>query len=221
MSYQITYIKGPHGTGKSKLARILTDATPGAVTIESDEALNMTSPAAFRKEAGNAEVTHFYVVGTTEDLTGEVGRRIQEVRDAEEPPIIHHIHLGPLPTAGLATTLDESGKAFVISTALSVLSEAFKADPAAMHALVCNRVPCNPELADHPTIQVEETPVYDPTFDTTHCSVGLLGIINGILEPITGQKISTVWKNIDAQNGRPEMTGFSRYTPPLATRTRA
>lgn len=42
---------------------------------------------------------------------------------------------------------------------LNALNTAFTADPAAMHALCSNRVPCNRGLADHPTVQVGGSPV--------------------------------------------------------------
>jgi hypothetical protein len=35
-----------------------------------------------------------------------------------------------------------------ITVALQTLNEACTADPGALHALICNRVPCNTALAD-------------------------------------------------------------------------
>ena len=43
-----------------------------------------------------------------------------------------------------------------ITAALQTLNEACTADPGALHALICNRVPCNTALADHPPIQVHD-----------------------------------------------------------------
>lgn len=63
---------------------------------------------------------------------------------------------------------------------VALLNEAVKLDPAAMHALVESRVPCNEALADHPTIQVS---VYDErTGEPTpgQFKVGILGILNGL-----------------------------------------
>jgi hypothetical protein len=60
-------------------------------------------------------------------------------------------------------------------TALAVvaaLNSMLRADPEAMAALVAHRVPCNDELADHPTCQV--SPGEHPT-------VGLLGVLNGAM----------------------------------------
>lgn len=52
---------------------------------------------------------------------------------------------------------------------VNLFNTATKADPGAMRALIETRVPCNKELASHPSIQVCED-----------CTVGLLGLLNGI-----------------------------------------
>ena len=59
-----------------------------------------------------------------------------------------------------------------IDHVLEVLNSIVKADPKAAFTLIETRVPCNAVLAEHPTVQVVggDTP-----------TVGLLGIINGIL----------------------------------------
>jgi hypothetical protein len=61
---------------------------------------------------------------------------------------------------------------------LNVMNRAFKADPNAIHCLIVNRVPCNMELANDPTIIVEGSRV----LEGLNPQVGLLGILNGILE---------------------------------------
>jgi hypothetical protein len=58
---------------------------------------------------------------------------------------------------------------------VAFLNEAFKCDPKAIHALIEHRVPCNQDMADHPTIQVVR-PVGSDT-----STVGMLGIINGLV----------------------------------------
>lgn len=55
------------------------------------------------------------------------------------------------------------------------LQSAFQADPAAMRALMCNRVPCNQALADHPLI------VCRPAGAADYVQVGALGLLNGVL----------------------------------------
>lgn len=56
-----------------------------------------------------------------------------------------------------------------LNHAISILNEAVYLDPEAMTKLLTNRVPCNEQLAEHPTIQVSQD-----------CELGPLGLINGI-----------------------------------------
>lgn len=60
-------------------------------------------------------------------------------------------------------TLDET---------IEYLNELIEVDRVAIAALIANRVPCNEELADHPTVQVY----------AQHGGflVGMLGILNGL-----------------------------------------
>lgn len=58
------------------------------------------------------------------------------------------------------------------SDVVRVLNEALKADHDAIATLVDYRVPCNEELTEHPTIQVQ---------CNLRPMVGILGILNGIL----------------------------------------
>ena len=73
-----------------------------------------------------------------------------------------------------------------INIFIRILNEAYAADPAAIHALICNRVPCSQALADHPTIQVEANTVASKE----SYSVGLLGVINGICESVTCKRVA-------------------------------
>ena len=84
----------------------------------------------------------------------------------------------------------------LLDTTITILNEAYAADPVAVGALIEHRVPCNTALADHPTITVAgEEP-----------SVGLLGIINGILTPITGCRVASM----HSPDGK--LTGFMKYS---------
>lgn len=58
--------------------------------------------------------------------------------------------------------------------ACDLLNELLKLDYDCVHALVANRVPCNKQLADHPTVQAQDYSD-DPKF-----RVGLLGFLNGL-----------------------------------------
>lgn len=90
---------------------------------------------------------------------------------------------------------------------LRVLNEAYEADPAALHALVCNRVPCNRLLAEHATVQVETNIV--ATGESF--SVGMLGVINGICEATTGKRIAAMFSEQDRETKRSKMIGFKEY----------
>jgi len=100
-----------------------------------------------------------------------------------------------------ATTVED-----VFGLALQTLNEAYEADPAAMHALICNRVPCNQTLADHPTIQCGVNNITP----TETFEVGLLGVINGIIERITGKRVAARFSIPDA-DGRSKIVGFRQY----------
>ena len=64
-----------------------------------------------------------------------------------------------------------------LDKALEILNSMVEADPDAAYALIETRVPCNQDLAEHPSIQVvaQEDGSY---------SVGLLGILNGLFGTI-------------------------------------
>jgi hypothetical protein len=79
------------------------------------------------------------------------------------------------------------------------LNEAYAAAPGAMYALVCNRVPCNTALAEHPSIQVNTIVTQPETF-----SVGMMGIINGILERTTGRRVAAKFSD----DKQPVQLGF-------------
>ena len=67
-------------------------------------------------------------------------------------------------------TLDET---------IDFLNELIKIDAPAIAALIANRVPCNKQLADHPTVQC--------TAQHGGFSVGMLGIINGLFGAHEGE----------------------------------
>lgn len=108
-------------------------------------------------------------------------------------------------------TADEAGKATVqdvmlnvagciarttANKAVEVLNEALKADSEAMSRLISSRVSCNTKLADHPTIQVIE--------EKGQTLVGLIGIVNGIVERQTGERLCAVYKD----DSMTKLTGF-------------
>lgn len=101
----------------------------------------------------------------------------------------------------------------VVHAAVDVLNRAFAADPNAIHALVCNRVPCNDDLAEDPTIVAEyPRPINDT--QPTLFQVGALGLINGIIGEITGGlTVACQFSDkVDAM-GASRLVGFQVYNP--------
>ena len=87
---------------------------------------------------------------------------------------------------------------------LTLLNSAFNADPSAMHALIVNRVPCNNELADDPFIMVEASQVL---LEESY-SVGMLGVLNGVLNALGQPMVAAKFEEIDGKN---KLVGFCEY----------
>ena len=91
-----------------------------------------------------------------------------------------------------------------MSKASEILQRAFEADPNAMHALTVNRVPCNQALADDPYVIVDNPPV----LGRTHFSVGMIGVLNGVLVGLDLPRIAyKLDDEVDAE-GRHRFLGF-------------
>ena len=88
---------------------------------------------------------------------------------------------------------------------LHVLNTAYQADPSAIHALICNRVPCNEALAGHPDVTVSENLVVGEGY-----VVGMLGVINGICSNLTGKLVAAVFSDEE----QPRLLGFAEYQTP-------
>lgn len=93
-------------------------------------------------------------------------------------------------------------------TFLRVLNEAVAADPVALDALIDHRVECNTTLANHPTIQVTPMTFSSRSIvtksDLDRCEVGALGLLNGVIEAVTGERVAGVWDDN-------KLVGFIRY----------
>lgn len=96
----------------------------------------------------------------------------------------------------------------LLDTVISVLNSAYQADPAAIHALICNRVPCNATLADHPTVTVDTNRV---AIGEESYSVGLMGIVNGICESICGRRVAVAFSEPDPETKRSQIIGFVKH----------
>lgn len=92
-------------------------------------------------------------------------------------------------------------KCQIVELMRELLQTAFEADPAAMHALVCNRVPCNVQLAEHPHVIVDASPVLAATQ-----TVGAIGLLNGLLLAIDADELISL--NFGSQNADPERKQF-------------
>lgn len=74
----------------------------------------------------------------------------------------------------------------------NTLNRLFKADPVATHALMVNRIPASENIINDPWLICNQNTV----LPDNNCSIGILGIINGIL-----------WENYD-----PELVAM-KFTP--------
>jgi hypothetical protein len=100
-----------------------------------------------------------------------------------------------------------------IDTAVRILNEALQADPAAVATLFSIRIPCNDKLAAHPTVQVREQWVQGNGYFNT---VSALGLINGILEAMTGQRVAAQYSDLGQSNDPgTNLEGFGVYPEEL------
>jgi hypothetical protein len=87
----------------------------------------------------------------------------------------------------------------------TALTSAWEADPAAMHCLIINRVPCNQALEDHPFVGVDLLPAGPPTTRV----VGMLGVINGMLRALGLPPICVQFSDVADAEGRKRIVGFA------------
>lgn len=101
-----------------------------------------------------------------------------------------------------------------LQSMVDALNTAFAADPDAIHALLCSRVPCNDRLVSHPTcvcgVNLALTPRHNPALSSppkAHYTVGPLGLINAMVGAAAGKRIAMVL-DIDEEDGQGRMVGF-------------
>lgn len=87
-----------------------------------------------------------------------------------------------------------------IQPAIDALNDALERDPKALNYLLSRFAPCNQELIDHPTVQVRAG-------SDNHAIVGVLGLLNGVLEPLTGDRVAAVYLDENM-----EITCFKKYS---------
>ena len=95
-----------------------------------------------------------------------------------------------------------------LATILRVLNEAVTADRQAVKDLLSHKVVCNQSMADHPDILVgtRTTEYGDENV------LGTLGLLNGIIERVTGRRVAAVLTD-PGPDGMRELQRFSVYTP--------
>jgi len=87
-----------------------------------------------------------------------------------------------------------------IEKVLDVLNTAYEADPAAIHCLCSNSIPCNEALLNHPVV---------PVMGYGGISVDALGLVNGIIFALTGSMVKLKWaENPEKPNGAKKLVGF-------------
>lgn len=79
----------------------------------------------------------------------------------------------------------------ILESVLGALNDALARDPEAVNALMQHSVRCNAALGDHPTVQCL-TWSNMVAGEEEKLSVRALGLINGIVEPLCGQRVMAV-----------------------------
>lgn len=93
----------------------------------------------------------------------------------------------------------------MIGSVIDCLNTAYEADRAAIHSLLCNRVPCNDELGRHQFVIVDFLP-------GSEClTVGALGLLNGALAAAGMPRVAAKWENDSTKSAK--LLGFQEYTP--------
>jgi hypothetical protein len=90
-----------------------------------------------------------------------------------------------------------------IEKVVDVLNDALRRDGGAINALLSARIPCNESLADHPTIVVGGSDIAP--------NIGVLGLINGVIEPLTGDRVCAHYSECSES----KLVKFSAYNAAL------
>ena len=95
--------------------------------------------------------------------------------------------------------------------ALEVLNSAYQADPAAIHSMVSNSIPCQGvALRDHPWGVVGDSYAVPGSY-----TVSTLGLLNGVVHALTGKRVAMSWSDTKDENGRFKFIGFVEYKEPV------
>lgn len=89
------------------------------------------------------------------------------------------------------------------------LNDAFRLDPAAIQALLCNRVPCNEAFANDSCLECLATATLPQRFGHEYSSVGALGMLNGALRLLGYPVIEAMFSDRN-EAGVSTIMGFRR-----------
>ncbi len=101
--------------------------------------------------------------------------------------------------------MTHSNEAVTAQQAVEFLNEALLLDKEAVHTLFQYRVPCNENLANHPTIQCRQFTEQDPVI------VGMLGLMNGLFGKSSDTGRGFIFATY-ADNGKIISFGMSKET---------
>ena len=94
-----------------------------------------------------------------------------------------------------------------LDAATECLNSAYKADPAAMHSILCNIIPCNQALADHPFVLVQSCRMFNGR------TLSVIGLLNGVLNAMGLPLIASHYQPDPEDPSRYELVGFMKYDP--------
>lgn len=95
------------------------------------------------------------------------------------------------------------------SATTQMLNKAFELDPAAIYALITNRVPCKEVLSDEAYVVAEEV----PCLASGYYQVGALGLINAVMTANNLPLVAAIWDE-SPEEGEPRLLGFTDYNHP-------
>ena len=102
--------------------------------------------------------------------------------------------------------IEEDIKRLQVEVMVKALNGAVAANKGAMHALLINRVPVGQEMIDDPFMVVDEIPA------TGGVTLGMLGVINGLLNSLGMPRLTAIWEHTVDQGNN--FVGFGIYKPP-------
>jgi len=98
--------------------------------------------------------------------------------------------------------VEDATKQQIFDAVIAYFESVRQRDPAAVSALLNVRIPCNRELANHPTCEIGVSKAF------VGYRLGVLGLINGLMRTMGLPEVAA---QFDYVSGLPELTCFSKY----------